>query len=49
MLKKVLDNWDATGRDENLAEAIKFNQKVWSFFQAELTDLDPPLLQKTDK
>lgn len=43
MLKKVQENWDAPGRDENLHEAIKFNQKVWSFFQAELTDPENPL------
>ncbi len=43
MLKQVQDNWDATDRDAKLLEAIKFNQKVWSFFQAELTDPENPL------
>lgn len=38
MLKQVQDNWDAQDRDAKLLEAIKFNQKVWSFFQAELSD-----------
>jgi len=43
MLKSVKDNWDAPERDQKLLEAIKFNQKVWSFFQAELSDPENPL------
>lgn len=43
MLKQVQDNWDDPERDPKLLEAIKFNQKVWSFFQAELTDPENPL------
>ena len=43
MLKQVQDAWDAPGREEKLLEAIKFNQKVWSFFQAELSDPENPL------
>lgn len=43
MLKQVQDNWDDPERDAKLLEAIKFNQKVWSFFQAELTDPENPL------
>lgn len=43
MLKSVKDNWDASDRDQKLFEAIKFNQKVWSFFQAELSDPENPL------
>lgn len=43
MLKSVKDNWDAPDRDQKLVEAIKFNQKVWSFFQAELSDPENPL------
>lgn len=46
MLKQVQDAWDAPGRDEKLLEAIKFNQKVWSFFQAELSDPENPLPKK---
>ena len=45
MLKKVQQNWGALDRDEKLLEAVKFNQKVWSFFQAELTDPENPLPQ----
>ena len=43
MLKQVQENWAAPERDEKLLEAIKFNQKVWSFFQAELSDPENPL------
>lgn len=43
MLKAVQENWDTPERDQKLMEAVKFNQKVWSFFQAELSDPDNPL------
>lgn len=43
MLKSVIENWDSVDRNEKLMEAIKFNQKVWSFFQAELSDPENPL------
>jgi flagellar protein FlaF len=43
MLKSVKDNWSAPDRDQKLLDAIKFNQKVWSFFQAELSDPENPL------
>lgn len=43
MLKSVKDNWGAPDREHKLLEAVKFNQKVWSFFQAELSDPENPL------
>ncbi len=43
MLKSVKDNWDAPDRNQKLQDAVKFNQKVWSFFQAELSDPENPL------
>lgn len=46
MLKTVQDNWSAPDREEKMMEAVKFNQKVWSFFQAELTDPSNPLPKK---
>ena len=46
MLKNVKENWSAPDRDQKLQEAIKFNQKVWSFFQAELSDPENPLPKK---
>lgn len=46
MLKQVQDNWSAPDRDKKLLDAVKFNQKVWSFFQAELSDPENPLPKK---
>jgi flagellar biosynthesis activator protein FlaF len=43
MLKSCQDNWNAPDRDRRLEEAIKFNQKIWSFFQSELSMPDNPL------
>jgi len=45
MLKNVQENWNTPDRESRLLEAIKFNQKVWSFFQAELSDPENPLPQ----
>lgn len=45
MLKQVQENWNAPDRNEKLLEAVRFNQKVWSFFQAELADPENPLPQ----
>ena len=45
-LKNVQNNWNDPNRDEKLLEAVKFNQKVWSFFQAELSDPENPLPKK---
>lgn len=46
MLKQVQENWNTPDRDQKLLEAVKFNQKIWSFFQAELSDPENPLPQK---
>ncbi|MBT1072712.1 flagellar biosynthesis regulator FlaF [Pelotalea chapellei] len=46
MLKQVQENWAESDRDQKLLEAVKFNQKVWSFFQAELSDPENPLPKK---
>ena len=43
MLKACQDNWDAPDRETKLLDAIKYNQKVWSFFQAELSEPTNPL------
>ncbi len=37
-LKECQNNWDAEDRDARLEEALKFNQKVWSIFQSELSN-----------
>jgi len=46
MLKSCVDSWDAPDRDMRLDEAVKYNQKIWSFFQSELTMPDNPLPKK---
>ncbi|MGQ9646095.1 MAG: flagellar biosynthesis regulator FlaF [Thermodesulfobacteriota bacterium] len=45
-LKDCQDNWGAEDRDAKLDEALKFNQLVWSVFQAELIRPDNPLPKK---
>jgi flagellar protein FlaF len=30
--------WDAADRAQKLDEALRFNQRLWTFFQAELTE-----------
>jgi flagellar protein FlaF len=36
-LKECQDNWDAPDRDNRLEEALKYNQRIWSIFQSELS------------
>jgi len=43
LLKACQDNWDAPDRETKLLDAIKYNQKVWSFFQAELSEPSNPM------
>jgi flagellar protein FlaF len=45
-LKHCQDNWEAEDRSVKLDEALKFNQLVWSIFQAELVRPDNPLPKK---
>jgi flagellar protein FlaF len=42
-LKECQNNWDAENRDQKLDEALKFNQRVWSILQAELSRENNPL------
>ncbi len=44
-LKKCQDHWVEAGRDDELNAALKFNQRVWTIFQAELGRVDNPLPQ----
>ena len=41
-LKFIKENW-RDGHDAELEAALNYNQKVWSFFQAELSMEDNPL------
>lgn len=42
-LKSVQENWVNQNHDSLLEDALNYNQRVWSFFQAELTMDDNPL------
>jgi flagellar protein FlaF len=42
-LKALQDDWDGENRESRLEDALNYNQRVWSFFQAELTMADNPL------
>jgi flagellar biosynthesis activator protein FlaF len=46
LLKDCQIKWDAKDRDSRLDEALKFNQQIWSIFQAELSKEDNPLPRK---
>jgi flagellar protein FlaF len=43
MLKDCQNRWNEDGHDDRFDTAVRFNQKVWTFFQAELTDPENPL------
>ena len=45
-LKECQDNWDAPDREHRLDEALKYNQRIWSIFQSELSLENNPLPQK---
>jgi flagellar protein FlaF len=45
-LKKCQDNWDTPDRDNRLEEALKYNQRIWSIFQSELSREDHQLPKK---
>ena len=45
-LKSCQSNWNSAGHDQNYEDALKFNQKVWSIFQGELSREDNPIPQK---
>jgi flagellar protein FlaF len=42
-LQDVQTHWSDPALDEMLDEALKYNQRVWSFFQAEISMADNPL------
>jgi flagellar protein FlaF len=42
-LQTIKDNWSGDQNGELLEDALNYNQKIWSFFQAELTMEDNPL------
>jgi flagellar protein FlaF len=46
MLNHCQTNWSAPDRDAQLDKALRFNQRLWSFFQAALVDSENPLPKK---
>jgi flagellar biosynthesis activator protein FlaF len=36
-------NWDSPNRNARLDEALKYNQRIWSLFQTELSKKENPL------
>lgn len=45
-LKDCRDNWEAPDRNNRLEEALKYNQRIWSIFQSELSREDHELPKK---
>ena len=45
-LKECQDHWDAPDREHKLEEALKFNQRIWSIFQSELSRDDHEMPKK---
>ena len=45
-LKKCQDDWNAPDRHNRLEEALKYNQRIWSIFQSELSREDHELPKK---
>lgn len=43
LLQVMRDDWSGADQFERLEDALKYNQRVWTFFQAELSMPDNPL------
>ena len=43
LLQMCRQNWDAPEGQAKLTEALEFNQKLWSIFQASLAEADHPM------
>jgi len=46
LLKDCQDNWEDNERYTKLDEALKYNQRIWSIFQEELSKPDNPIPKK---
>lgn len=42
-LQEVQQQWSSPEHEAMLDEALKYNQRVWSFFQSEISQADNPL------
>jgi len=47
LLEAVARNWEAPARAERLNEALDYNTKLWSVFQASMEEPDSPLPRET--
>jgi flagellar protein FlaF len=43
LLKICQENWEGDGHAERFDDALRFNQRLWTFFQAELLEEGNPL------
>lgn len=43
LLKVCQENWEREGHTERLDDALRFNQRLWTFFQSELLEETNPL------
>jgi flagellar biosynthesis activator protein FlaF len=43
LLSECQNNWSDVRRNEQLSEALRINQMIWSIFQAELVKEDNPI------
>lgn len=43
LMQELSRDWDGPAREERMEEALRFNQRVWSFFQVELSQEENPL------
>jgi flagellar protein FlaF len=42
-LAEIRGDWEAKNRDERLFAALRRNQRIWTFFQGELTNPEHPM------
>ncbi|OYY95902.1 MAG: flagellar biosynthesis regulator FlhF [Hydrogenophilales bacterium 28-61-23] len=42
-LQSIKENWARDNHDAELEDALSYNQRVWTFFQAEISMQDNPL------
>jgi flagellar protein FlaF len=42
-LQEAKSNWPKEGLNEAIEDALRYNQRVWTFFQAELSQEENPL------
>jgi len=43
LLQSIKDNWTRDNHDSELEDALNYNQRVWTFFQAEVSLAENPL------